>query len=272
MPYRLHPLWYSPLLPLLFLVSAIAPGDDDGDLRKPFHRVPVPPQAGDRGCWPRSAERRAGCWLLYLAIRFGDLAVRGQLGHLAAADWRVAMFWFEIAAMAIVPADSVLHSARRAQRGAASGRRRGVGVFGVVLNRIDVGGLVHLGSRSALYLPAWTEVAISAGVVSAAALAFLFMMERFQVWEQRPADPEADPLKLPEFDKVGATWLGVPAVAGTHRVLAGLCFRGIGRVRVARASARGRPRHRSAAGPPGAGWRHSLDRRQSGRLWRRLPP
>ncbi len=26
MPYRLHPLWYSPVLPLLFLVSAIALG------------------------------------------------------------------------------------------------------------------------------------------------------------------------------------------------------------------------------------------------------
>ena len=26
MPYRLHPLWYSPILPLLFLVSAIALG------------------------------------------------------------------------------------------------------------------------------------------------------------------------------------------------------------------------------------------------------
>jgi hypothetical protein len=40
------------------------------------------------------------------------------------------------------------------------------------------------------------------------------MMERFRVWERRPVDPDADPLKLPDFDKVGTTWLGVPAVAG----------------------------------------------------------
>ena len=26
MPYRLHPLWYSPILPMLFLISAIALG------------------------------------------------------------------------------------------------------------------------------------------------------------------------------------------------------------------------------------------------------
>ena len=35
MPYRLHPLWYSPLLPVLFFVSAVGLGLDDGDLRKP---------------------------------------------------------------------------------------------------------------------------------------------------------------------------------------------------------------------------------------------
>jgi hypothetical protein len=38
-------------------------------------------------------------------------------------------------------------------------------------------------------------------------------MERFHVWEKRPADPNADPLHAPEFDKVATTWLGVPSVA-----------------------------------------------------------
>ena len=86
-------------------------------------------------------------------------------------------------------------------------------VLGIVLNRIDVGGVAHLRPEGAFYLPSWTELAITLGVVSAAGLVFLFMVERFNIWEQRPADPSADPLKLPEFDPVGSTWLGVPAVA-----------------------------------------------------------
>jgi Class III cytochrome C family len=44
-------------------------------------------------------------------------------------------------------------------------------------------------------------------------LVFLFMVERFKVWEQRPGDPEQDPEKLPEFDAVSDTWLGVPGAA-----------------------------------------------------------
>ena len=158
---------------------------------------------------------RAAPWVLlaYLALRFGDLAARGQLAHLAAAEWRVAFFWFEIAAMALAPL--VLFSIPRVRRSrGGQWTAAGLGVFGIVLNRVDVGGLMHLGRGDHFYLPAWTEIAVSAGVVSAATLAFLFLVERFRIWEQRPADPHADPLKLPEFDKVGMTWLGVPAVAG----------------------------------------------------------
>lgn len=212
MPYRLHPLWYSPLLPLLFLVSAIALGMMMVIFESHFTAY-LYRRKGETEALASLGGAARWVLLLYLAIRFGDLAVRGQFGHLFSADWRVAMFWLEIGATAIVPL--ALFSVPRA-RGAREGQwaAAGVGVLGVVLNRIDVGGLVHVGSRSELYLPSWTEVTISAGVVSAAALAFLFMIERFRVWERRPVDPEADPLKLPEFDQVGTTWLGVPAVAG----------------------------------------------------------
>jgi Ni/Fe-hydrogenase subunit HybB-like protein len=212
MPSRLHPLWYSPLLPLLFLVSAIGLGlmmvmFESHTTAYLYRRKPETEVLESLGAAAR--------WVLviYLAIRFVDLAAHGKLRILLAADWHTGMFWFEIAAMAIGPAilfslPQVRHT-RGGQWAAA-----GLGVFGVVLNRIDVGGVAHLERGSGLYLPAWTEVTISAGVVSAAVLAFLFLVERFHVWEQRPVDPQADRLKLPEFDRVGTTWLGVPNVAG----------------------------------------------------------
>jgi len=212
MPYHLHPLWYSPLLPLLFLVSAIGLGlmmvmFESHFTAHVYRRRPETEVLAALG--------GAARWVLlgYLALRFGDIAARGQLGHLLGAEWQVKMFWFEMAAMAIVPCALLfIPQARRTRTGQWT--VAALGVFGVVLNRIDVGGLVHLGRGKEFYVPAWTEFAISGGVVSAATLAFLFMLERFRIWERRPADPEADPVKLPEFDKVGLTWLGVPAVAG----------------------------------------------------------
>jgi len=68
------------------------------------------------------------------------------------------------------------------------------GVFGMVFNRLNVGGLTHLNNLSDLgtfYFPAWTEIAISAGVVSAAMLVFFFFVENFNVCEKQPENKES---------------------------------------------------------------------------------
>jgi Ni/Fe-hydrogenase subunit HybB-like protein len=211
MPYRLHPLWYSPILPLMFLVSAIALGMMMVILeshvtaylyrRKPETEVLAPLASATR--W---------VLLLYLALRFGDLIARGQTRYLAEASGYTYLFWFECCVMALVPLVLLwLPRLRNSTNGQAA--IAGVAVFGVVFNRIDTGGLAHLRANGSLYIPSWTEISISVGIVSGAVLLFLFMMEHFHVWEKRPADPDADPLRAPTFDPVGTTWLGVPAVA-----------------------------------------------------------
>jgi Ni/Fe-hydrogenase subunit HybB-like protein len=211
MPYRLHPLWYTPILPLLFLISAIALGlmmvmFESHFTAWLYRREPETELL--------SPLAKAARWvlLLYVAVRFGDLLVRGQIGDAAAAGWHTGLFWLELLMMALAPI--VLFSVPRVRRSrAGQWAVATLGVAGVVLNRIDVGGLAHLRPEGGFYTPAWSEIAISVGIVSAAALAFLFILEHFRVWEQRPADPHGDPQKLPEFEKVGTTWLGVPQVA-----------------------------------------------------------
>lgn len=212
MPSHLHPLWYSPMLPVLFLVSAMCLGLLMVMLESHltaylYGRKPETAILAELG--------GAARWLLlgYVVLRFGDLVVRGQAHRLFAPGWQVELFWLEIAVMALLPCALLFLPQVRKSRG-GQWATAALGVSGVVLNRIDVGGLAQQGRGRPFYVPAWTEFAITAGVVSAAALAFLFMVERFKIWEQRPADPEADPAKLPEFDNVGQTWLGSPAVAG----------------------------------------------------------
>jgi hypothetical protein len=150
--------------------------------------------------------------LLYLVMRFSDLVVRGQAHYLIAADVRTFLFWFEICVLAIFPAVLFWIPRVRASRG-GQWSIAALGVFGVVFNRIDTGGLAHLRPTGEMYVPSWNEVAISVAIVSGAALLFLFIMERFHVWEERPVDPEAQPARLPEFNKIDATWLGVPAIS-----------------------------------------------------------
>ena len=211
MPYHVHPLWYSPWLPVLFLVSAIALGLQMVIVESHFTAYVYQRKPETHVLEGLTTPAR---WilLLYVVLRFGDLAARGGLAHVGAGQWQVAMFWIELSVMAVLPI--ALMSVGRIRRSrAGQWTAAGLGVFGVVLNRVNVGGLVHTGRGEALYIPAWTEFAVSAGVVAAAVLAFLFCVERFAIWHERPADPAADPLTLPEFDRVGTTWLGVPAVA-----------------------------------------------------------
>ncbi len=215
MPYHLHPLWYSPILPVMFFISAIGLGlmmVTFESLFTGYHyrREPETELLGKL--------LAAGRWalLIYIIVRFADLAVRGQLSHLGGSEWQVWMFWFEIGIMAIIP--MVLTFIDKVRK-TLSGQWiiAIMGVVGVVLNRINTGGLVHINRGEQLYLPSWMEIAISAAVVSFAALVFLFFVERFKVWENRPADPQADPSTLPEFERVSFTWLGAPLAAARIR-------------------------------------------------------
>ncbi len=220
MPYRLFPLWYSPWLPILFFTSAVALGlmmavFESHLVRYLYRRKPEAKLLAPLG------EAAAWVLVLYMGIRFADLAVRGQLHELVARAWQVRMFWIEIVLMAVLPV--VLFSIRRLrERAAWQWAAASIGLVGIVLNRVDVGGLIDFGRGTPLYIPSWQEVATSLSIVAGAMLVFLFMVEHFKVWEERPADPDSDPHKLPEFDKVGFTWLGTPVIAG--RVKYSLAF------------------------------------------------
>ena len=212
MPYRLYPLWYSPILPVLFFISAVALGLMMVILESHvtaylYRRKPETSLMAPLGTAAR--------WVLglYLALRFVDLARRGQLHYLVASAWQVKLFWCELAVMVLIPL-ILMSTSQFKKRASWQWTAAAIGVTGVVLNRIDVGGLADLSRGGALYFPQWTEIAVSLGIVAAATLVFLFMIEHFRVWESRPADPQADLRKLPEFAAVDFTWLGTPVIAG----------------------------------------------------------
>jgi Ni/Fe-hydrogenase subunit HybB-like protein len=222
MPFNLHPLWYSPILPILFFLSAVALGlmmvSWEGLFTAYLYRrkpeTELIAQLGAAARWVFS---------LYLLVRFADLLLRGQGRFLWGGEWQVKMFWVEIFISTILPTCLLwirpVRSHPRWQWVVA-----GLGVFGVVLNRINVGGLVQINRGADLYFPAWTEFAVSGAVVAAAALMFLFMVERFKVWEERPVDPDAAPSRLPGFDYASEATLGEAPFAARIRYSLGFIF------------------------------------------------
>ena len=218
-PDRMHPLWYTPILPLLFFVSAVGLG----------LAMVATESLATSWLYRRETEwhllrgltRAAAVVLgLYLVIRLGDLAWRGQLRYCVEGSWASTLFVVELL-MSTVHPDPALHAALRAQAAGACwpparcwrrrvhpqpGRRRAASPT----------------SRSPAqsYLPALTEIFVSVGVVSGLALIFLFVLERFPVWEEQPRLPEhfTPPLR----DPITRTYFGRPWFGRTQLAAAGL--------------------------------------------------
>ena len=217
---RLHPLWYSPILPLLFFISAVGLGlmmvaVESTSTAWLYHREGEGPVL-------RGLVRAASVVLvLYLVVRLTDLGIRGELSHLTALSWYSVLFVVEIAMSVLIPL-ALFNLPRLSGKTWPLVVGSMTGVAGFVLHRADVGGIVHMAATGETYVPALTEILVSVGLVSAMALIFLFFVERFPVWEEAPpipdhfTEPMADPLTRGYF---GGLWFGRPHLAAAAWVV-----------------------------------------------------
>lgn len=180
-PARVHPLWYTPILPVMFFISAVGLGMgmvivESKTTAWLYHRKPEDEVLG------KLTKPLAVVLLLYGAVRLLDLLIRGQGGYLFDGSWESALFWFEMMLSIGLPVFLVFGGLAR--RGGRAMFLVGLSVvIGFVLHRIDVGGVSGIGLTDTGYFPSWEEIATSLGVVAAAILAFLFIVERFHVYE-----------------------------------------------------------------------------------------
>jgi len=211
MPYTLHPLWYSAILPIIFFISAVVLG---------FSMVMFESLISHWLYRKESNHERIGklagyaSWVLgvYLIVRLAEIAIAGEFGLIFNGTWESWLFISEILISTIIPL--ILFASPRLR---VQSKWLWIGsimvVLGMVYNRINVGGLTMLRTTGDGYFPSWMEISISLGVVSAAVLVFMFFIERFRVWDHRPEDHQKDPDALPEFDRASGVWLGTPAIA-----------------------------------------------------------
>jgi Ni/Fe-hydrogenase subunit HybB-like protein len=210
---RMHPLWFSPLLPLLFLVSAVGLGLGVVAVESLvsawlYRREP------EWGLLEGLARAATAVLAVYFVLRFGDLVWRGQIGRALDGSRFAVLFWIEMLLSTIVPTGLFLRARAGDGRWAVAW-----GAFlmagGFVLHRADVGGISQIAVTGQVYVPALTEVAISLGVVSALALVFLFFVERLKVWEEPPGAP--DHFTPPAVDPVSRQFVGAPWLGGGQR-------------------------------------------------------
>jgi Ni/Fe-hydrogenase subunit HybB-like protein len=185
-PYRLHPLWHTDLLPFLFFITSIGLGClTISWVAIVVHRL----YGAEQPMKSISGLGRIACYVLafYLLVRFAGIVVAGEAGLLIAPTWDTANFWIEILLSALLPAALLLNTRFR-KSPLAMFWISSSAILGVSLNRVNVAGLATVSSTHQFYIPAWTEWAATIGILSAAGLAFLFLVERVKVFDAIDAE------------------------------------------------------------------------------------
>jgi Ni/Fe-hydrogenase subunit HybB-like protein len=178
MGVQIHPLWQTPVLPLLYLLTAITMG----------YAVVL-----FESCLTSSAYRRKlethmltplakvmlGFLAVFLVVRIGDLVVRGALGKAFVPSVEALMFWLE---MACFIAPLVLIGAESNRRNPARLFLAGVLLMlGGALLRLN-GFLIGYETGDGFsYFPTLAEILVTAGMFAVEVLGYIIITRRFPV-------------------------------------------------------------------------------------------
>jgi Ni/Fe-hydrogenase subunit HybB-like protein len=165
MPEKLHPLWYSPLLPVFFFISAIAVGlamtiFESSMSSKHFGRQLELPILQELG-----RVMVVVLWV-YAVLRVEDLLNRGVFELAFHPSYETYLFWLEIVLSLAAPL--TLLSFRRA-RASADGLYWAsvLVVLGFITNRLNVSITGLESSAGTHYIPKWTEIAVTGAIIAA---------------------------------------------------------------------------------------------------------
>ena len=184
MPHRLHPLWYTPILPILFFISAVGLGLMMVTTEALFIAY-LYEQKPEMDLLKGLGKAASIVLWSYFVVRIGDIMVRNQGARLFEWSFEAVLFWIEMLLSTLVPA--ILLSLQRVREHPVRlGIAVGTGVIGFVMNRIDVAGLAMLQTTGTRYVPSWMEVVVSCGLVAAATLAFFYVAEHFHLFHAAP--------------------------------------------------------------------------------------
>ncbi len=190
-PNKLHPLWYSMLLPVFFLLSAIFAGIAMVIVESSItHRV-----------FKSQIENFSHIEFDKLTIGLGKGAASAMVVYFILKIFNMADsdtwaylntpygYWFlvELLGFVLVPVFLFVSAARNDN--AKLARFAGfITVLGVILNRLNVSIIAYNWDfpASLKYYPLWSEVALSVGVVTMLILAYRWIVNRMAIMREHP--------------------------------------------------------------------------------------
>ena len=198
-PEKLYALWYTPILPLLFYISAIGVGLAM-TIFESWHSSRAFGRALELPLLASMARVLAVVMTVYLWIRFLDMSHRHVFGLLALNRTETWLFALEIALIA-VPTILLYRKAVRMQPGKLYACAVMV-VFGFMANRLNVGITGLERGSGTHYIPRWTEIAITLSIVACGFAIFRAIGQYFPIFEAHSIEIAAEEMKDKEEDAI----------------------------------------------------------------------
>lgn len=191
-PSKVHPLWYSPFIPIFFFVSAVAAGLSMVIVESMLsHRV-FHHQVADQD--PARIDRliiglgKAASVVLftYFFLKWVGVA-HGQNWHLLNTPYG---YWFllEVFGFVLLPCFLYAHAVRKQSVGLVRFASV-ITVLGIVLNRLNVSIITFQWNLEERYFPRWTEFVVTITVVTVGVLTFRWIVNRMPVLYTHPKYP-----------------------------------------------------------------------------------
>ncbi|MFQ5434715.1 MAG: NrfD/PsrC family molybdoenzyme membrane anchor subunit [Anaerolineae bacterium] len=178
---RLHPLWYSMLLPVFFLISSLAAG------------LAMVVGGATLSYWifkrtlPENIVAELGWfipWILgvYLVLKLGEVEITDELHLLFTSGAYSVLFIMELVIGVVIPI--VLFSMKRVRHSRVASLVGALFVLGgVVLNRFNASWFTIKPVAGETYSPSWMEVAVLIGVAATAVLVYSLIAHYFPLFE-----------------------------------------------------------------------------------------
>jgi Ni/Fe-hydrogenase subunit HybB-like protein len=182
-PEKLHPYWYSPLLPVFFFISAVGVGMamvifESNLSARAFGREIEMPLLEVLG------RAMAVVLAIYGVLKLQDLWGRGALAHLREPSTETVLFLLEITLGLLIPLPMLLFRKIREDRDGLFAVAVLV-ITGFLLNRLNVS-ITGLETSSGVhYFPRWTEVAVTLSIVGVGFLLFSLAVRYLNVMEKQ---------------------------------------------------------------------------------------
>jgi Ni/Fe-hydrogenase subunit HybB-like protein len=188
--HKIHPLWYSEFIPILFFISSIFAGLSmvivEGSIsHRVFHHRVSPQLARRHDDIVFGLARIAGgvmfVYLFLEALKF----IHGRLWHELAGGWGL---WYLLEVIGLMAVPTVLFAFGTSRRRLGVVRAAAIlALAGVILNRLNISTIAFKWYETAHYVPTWMEIVVTAAIICAEIWVFRWVVQRMPVLGSQPA-------------------------------------------------------------------------------------